>query len=518
MESTPTLWREACRHIELAESAPRLARILTRSVPADLFVLRHLLLDAGVVDSVATVRTGGGAAPRHARTVVADAAALDAWCRTGAVVRAGPDGRSDRLAAVLPADVGPFVLAVGLHADGASGALVLARPSPFTDAEADACAAVREPFAVALGNHLRVQELQRLRARAEAEAGALRARLRRRGVVETVVGADGSLRAVMTQVDQVAPTDAAVLLLGETGTGKEVIARAIHERSARRDGPIVRVNCGAIPAELVDSELFGHEKGAFTGASAVRRGWFERADGGTLFLDEVGELPPAAQVRLLRVLQDGEYERVGAEATRTADVRVIAATHRNLETLVREGRFREDLWYRLSVFPVYLPPLRARRADLPALADHFARNAGLRLGGAPLAVDEADLALLDAYEWPGNVRELGSVIERAAILGSGRRLDIARALGTPLASQAGRLAPPDHPAGLSVERGPEPRPDVPAPLADAMRDHIARALRHTGGRVEGAGGAAGVLGLHPSTLRARMRRLGLDWRAEAGAR
>src|SRR5690606_16288372 len=186
------------------------------------------------------------------------------------------------------------------------------------------------------------------------------------------------------------------------------------------------------PPELIDSELFGHERGSFTGAVAERKGWFERADGGTLFLDEVAELPPAAQVRLLRVLQDGSYERVGAQETRTADVRVLAATHRDLEGLVRDGRFREDLWYRISVFPLYLPPLRARLGDLPALVRHFARNAGLRFGGVPLEPTQDDLAMLATYPWPGNVRELAAVVERAAILGGGHRLDFVGAMGTKL--------------------------------------------------------------------------------------
>src|SRR6185436_1472920 len=191
----------------------------------------------------------------------------------------------------------------------------------------------------------------------------------------------------------------------------------------RRSGPIVRVNCGAIPTELVDSELFGHEKGSFTGAIATHRGWFERADGGTLFLDEIGELPAAAQVRLLRILQDGSFERVGGGQALKADVRLIAATHRDLDEMVGEGAFRRDLWYRISVFPIDLPPLRERLSDIPELAAHFARGAGKRLGGMPLVPTPQDYAALLAYSWPGNVRELAAVIERAAILGDGRCLE-----------------------------------------------------------------------------------------------
>ena len=233
--------------------------------------------------------------------------------------------------------------------------------------------------------------------------------------VDAIVGADAGLREVMRQVEQVARTESPVLLLGETGSGKDVVARSIHRRSTRADGPILRVNCGAIAPDLIDSELFGHERGSFTGASALRRGWFERADGGTLFLDEIGELPLAAQVRLLRVLQDGTFERVGGQEELRTDVRVIAATHRDLAAMVRLGRFREDLWYRIHVFAIRLPPLRQRRGDIADLAAYFADRAGRRLGAEKLAVTAADLVLLQGYDWPGNVRELQNEIQRLVI-------------------------------------------------------------------------------------------------------
>jgi transcriptional regulator with GAF, ATPase, and Fis domain len=308
-------------------------------------------------------------------------------------------------------------------------------------------------------------------------------------LAETVVGARAGLKSVIERVDQVAPTDAPALILGETGSGKEVIARAIHARSRRCSGPLVRVNCGAIPPELVDSELFGHEKGAFTGAVSARRGWFERADGGTLFLDEIAELPLAAQVRLLRVLQDGAVERVGAESAADVDVRIVAATHRDLAAMVAAGTFREDLWYRIHVFPIRLPPLRERKSDIPALAAHFAALSGTRLRGAPIAPDEDDVAQLVAYSWPGNVRELAAVIERAAILGGPHRLDVRAALG-----------PVARPSSSKF-----------ATLDEAQRAHIEAALERTRGRVEGRDGAAALLGLNPHTLRGRMRRLGVDW-------
>ena len=302
-----------------------------------------------------------------------------------------------------------------------------------------------------------------------------------------MVGAEHGLREVMARVAQVAPTDAPVLILGETGSGKEVAARAIHTRSHRHAGPFLRVNCGAIPTELVDSELFGHEKGSFTGAVAQRKGWFERADGGTLFLDEVAELPPAAQVRLLRVLQDGSFQRVGGQDSRSVDVRIIAATHRDMPQMVHDGRFRQDLWYRVSVFPIQLPALRERRDDIAALALHFAGRAGLRLFGRPLSPTPADLARLAAYDWPGNVRELAAVIERAAILGNGHGLQVGPALG---------LVP-------AVRTAPTRDGDD--------RESIENALRTSHGRIEGPFGAAAALGANPHTLRSRMRRLGIDW-------
>ena len=311
--------------------------------------------------------------------------------------------------------------------------------------------------------------------------------------LDAVIGADAGLREVMRHVEQVAPTDAPVLLLGETGSGKEVVARSIHKRSMRAAGPILRVNCGAIAPELIDSELFGHERGSFTGAAAQRRGWFERGDGGTLFLDEIGELPLAAQVRLLRVLQDGTFERVGGGEELRTSVRVIAATHRDLGAMVRAGRFREDLWYRINVYAIRLPPLRQRRADIAALAAHFADRAGRRLGSDHLAVTPGDLALLQAYAWPGNVRELAAVIDRAAILGGGVRLEIRRALGS------------DEPPSL-----PDLVDAFPT-LDDAIREHIERALVRTRGKIEGAGGAAKLLGLHANTLRSRMEKLGVEW-------
>lgn len=323
----------------------------------------------------------------------------------------------------------------------------------------------------------------------------------------TIVGADDGLRPVLERVQQVARADVPVLILGETGSGKEVIARAIHAGSRRAKGAFHRVNCGAVPPELIDSELFGHEKGAFTGATEQRPGWFERADGGTLLLDEVGELPLAAQVRLLRVLQDGRFERVGGKRALSVDVRIIAATHRDLPSMVAAHKFREDLWYRLAVFPIRLPSVRERPQDIPALADHLAAKACRRYGTLPIRPSKADVELLMSYEWPGNVREMGAVMERAVILGDGKRLEIAKALGL-LPSVVPSLRPlREEPAAKAGENEAFPT------LDEVAATHIKTALARTRGRVEGERGAAVLLGINPHTLRARMRKLGIKWSA-----
>jgi transcriptional regulator with GAF, ATPase, and Fis domain len=364
--------------------------------------------------------------------------------------------------------------------------------------------ALLEPFGAALVNDQRLRELAVLRAAAEADRERLLTRLGKRELADTIIGADGGLRPVMERVELVARSNVPALILGETGAGKEVIARAIHLGSPRSTGPFMRINCGAIPAELVDSQLFGHERGSFTGATDTRKGWFERADGGTLFLDEIGELPLPAQVRLLRILQDGYLERVGGQESIRVDVRIVAATNRDLTTMVREGRFREDLWYRIAVFPVLLPPLRERTADIPALARHFAERAATRFG-LPLQVPTADdIATLLAYPWPGNVRELATVIDRAAILGNGARLEIAKALGGVLLGDA-------RPALDGRSRADGGGERVLVPLDAAIRQHVEAALEATRGRIEGRHGAAALLQVNPHTLRARMRRLGVDW-------
>lgn len=350
---------------------------------------------------------------------------------------------------------------------------------------------LNEPFAIAFSNYLRYREVLRLKELLADDNRYLQEELRQQ-TGEEIVGANFGLKQVMEMVSQVAPLASPVLLLGETGVGKEVIATAIHNLSPRRNGPFIKVNCGAIPESLMDSELFGHEKGAFTGALFQKRGRFERAHGGTIFLDEIGELTPGAQVRLLRVIQDKEIERVGGTETLKVDIRVIAATHRNLEAMLTEGKFREDLYFRLRVFPIVIPPLWERRADIPALVQHFMTKKAREMGLAevpslaPGAIDK-----LMNYRWPGNVRELQNAIERALILNKKRPLDF-NDLGE-IGHKTTVVRPTDDEDSVGLEQ--------------VVSEQIVRALEMTGGRVGGEKGAAKLLKMNPSTLRSKMRKL-----------
>jgi transcriptional regulator with GAF, ATPase, and Fis domain len=522
------VWREACRHIEIHESADTLAAMLAHHLPLSCLLVRRLDPAHQCLDTVAVGQPTPGSIQATARTQLTPAKfrRLLTWAGAGQVLHCLRRERSGEEAALVPPEidgevlVGPLTLArsAGESAEP-TGALLLVGQhlKSFKPQHVQMAAALLEPFAAALENDRRLHELAALREAAEADRRTLLSRLGRQEMSETIVGAEAGLRHVMERVALVAQSDVPVLILGETGTGKEVVSRAIHTRSTRTAAPFIRVNCGAIPPELIDSQLFGHEKGSFTGAGETRKGWFERADGGTLFLDEIGELPLPAQVRLLRVLQDGFIERVGGQHSIRVDVRIVAATHRDLAAMVKSATFREDLWYRVNVFPILLPRLQERTEDIPSLARHFAEKAAHRFGLTPVFPTVSDLHALMSYSWPGNIRELGAVIDRAAILGNGQRLEVAKALGS---STNPYVAPPPAAAPTLHQVVPEvPQPlDVPAAedasaitLDAAMARHIERALAATSGRIEGKSGAAALLGINPHTLRARMRKLKIDW-------
>ncbi|MCK4871120.1 MAG: sigma 54-interacting transcriptional regulator [Phycisphaerales bacterium] len=501
------VWREACRHIEIRESVSRIAPLLVRRLDVDLVLIRRLRPDQSRVVTVGAGLTRAGDPPSmtSSRCDEAQIEALLRWCRAGRIVRGPAEDVRRELPGLLPDEIEGDIMAGALSLEGEPvGMLILSATAPgsFRDEYEPVIRALLEPFAVALVNDRQHRELRRLREAVEADNRSLLSRLGRQDISDSIIGAESGLRTVMERVELVSQSNAPVLILGETGSGKEVAARAIHKRSARQASPFLRVNCGAIPPELIDSELFGHERGSFTGAVSLRKGWFERADGGTLFLDEVGELPLAAQVRLLRVLQDGTFERVGGQRELSVDVRVVAATNRDLRAMAADGRFREDLWYRIAVFPVKIPPLRERVDDIPPLAAHFALRAAKRLGTTPIVPAPRDNELLVMYAWPGNVRELAAVIERAAILGNGRTLDVAKALGVDT-----RIIRSEEPAGPSA---PPPMPSRTLALDAVMKSHIESILTRTHGRVEGPHGAARLLEMNPNTLRSRMRKLGID--------
>jgi transcriptional regulator with GAF, ATPase, and Fis domain len=364
----------------------------------------------------------------------------------------------------------------------------------FTEEHLRLYSLLNEPFAIALYNALRYDELNRLKDIMADDIQYLHKRLIR-SPGEMIIGEDFGLKKVVEMARGVAPLDSPVLLQGETGVGKEVVANAIHSLSRRKNGPFIQVNCGAIPETLIDSELFGHEKGAFTGAIDQKRGCFERAGGGTIFLDEVAELPLQAQVRMLRVLQEKKIVRVGGTKQIDVDIRIIAATHQNLQEMVRKKLFRADLQFRLNVFPIMIPPLRERKEDIPALINHFIEKKAQEMQvPRPPKLAPGDMNRLMAYSWPGNVRELENVVERALILSNGRPLTFTDMIWAKDGEKEGDKTL-DKTEFLSLD------------LVNAR--HIAKALQMTKGKIHGKGGAAELLDINPSTLRHRMRRLGI---------
>ncbi len=383
-----------------------------------------------------------------------------------------------------------YLLAPMITKRGATGTLSLAslKTDCYSEGDAELLVEVAKQVALAVENMQAYEEIAGLKARLEQEKIYLQEEIKAEHNFGNIVGQSPAFTRVLKAVETVAPTDATVLLLGETGTGKELIARALHDLSPRKDRALVRVNCAALPAGLIESELFGHEKGAFTGALARKIGRFELADGGTIFLDEIGDLPPDLQAKLLRVLQEGEFERVGSTSTLKVEVRVIAATHRDLEKASQDGTFRPDLYYRLSVFPISIPPLRERKEDMPLLVKHFVMKYGTKLGKRVATIPEKTMNALLDYSWPGNVRELENVIERAVIVSTGSQLELGGWLPKPGITEMG--------ARILM-------------LEELEREHIVKTLELTGWRVSGERGAAKLLGLKPTTLDARMRKLGI---------
>lgn len=409
---------------------------------------------------------------------------------------------------------------LALEEDYRATLLVAALPGEvFTAAQRELVRRLNRPFSIAVSNALAYEEMTELKDRLTADNRELEQELDQH-FKQPVIGEFSGLRHIMQMVRQVAPLPSTVLLLGETGVGKEVIAQSIHRQSQCADGPFIKVNCGAIAESLIDSELFGHEKGAFTGAIAAKKGRFERAHRGTIFLDEIGELPPSAQVRLLRVLQERQLQRVGGDRTIDVDIRVIAATHCNLDAMVAEGLFREDLWFRLNAFPLRIPPLRHRKEDIPLFIEYFLEQKGRQLGLPTVAGIEPEiLEKLCNYHWPGNVRELENALERALIQSAGGVLSFD-------GFNPGKVtvsAPPaeDLPysrcvfpcLAASARCSSTSQPSVLLPLEQMVSQHVRQALEQCGNQIHGEGGAAQLLGINPNTLRSKMAKFGIPFKS-----
>ena len=384
-----------------------------------------------------------------------------------------------------------------LFNDELEGVLGIFRRQPWQLDEFRALSIFALQASIAIKNATLIEEAENRSKRLSLEKEYLEDEIRQHHGFGEIVGRSAALADLLQKVEKVAPTDTTVLLLGETGTGKELLARAIHGRSSRRDRPLIKVNCGAISPGLVESELFGHEKGSFTGAFQRRLGRFELANGGTLFLDEVGDLPHDVQVKLLRVLQEGEFERVGGTASLHSDARIIAATNHDLQADVAAGRFRTDLFYRLSVFPMRLPSLRDRVDDLELLVQHFLAHFEMKLHKPLRSLAPESLERLKRYSWPGNIRELQNVLERACVLTQTEVVQVMDSFGQ---ESSATTSPTSASTSTSSDLWK---------LEDVVREHILRVLGSTGGVIQGPHGAARILGVHPNTLRSRMERLGI---------
>ncbi|OPY74412.1 MAG: Formate hydrogenlyase transcriptional activator [Syntrophorhabdus sp. PtaU1.Bin050] len=500
-----------CGSLEIEKALWRCFLYVRDIMPADELILTVYNPVAGTLDIVATANDTGGEVctdkilmPPQVRRQLEEPLKFPR-------VRTSEDACRDEIFAVVAGKYGwpdsSIVVGRLIVEDKFVGSFIARANGKgrYTEEDAGLWALINEPVAVALANSRRYLELMNLKELLADDSKYFQNELRR-GFSEEIVGAEFGLKGVMEQVLKVAPLSSGVLLYGETGTGKELIANAIHNFSPRHNGPLIKVNCGAIPDSLVDSELFGHEKGAFTGATSQQRGRFERAHGGTIFLDEVSELPLHAQVRLLRVIQEKEIERVGGAQSIKIDVRIISATNKDIQKLVAENLFRSDLYYRLCVFPIYIPPLRERKQDIPALVDFYLRRKSKETGlhFMPELVPGTMERLVE-YTWPGNVRELGNAIERAMIIYRGKPLSFEDIVGIRL--EQGK-------------RGMLPSEGTDYTFRTMEVRHIRQALETAGGRVEGEKGAAALLGINPATLRSRMRKLGIPFgkAAKAGRR
>jgi len=496
-----------CGHLEIEKGLHACIKYLSQHLPADAIYLEKYEEDVGAMRYIARADSEKGERMNILVSMSAEAKAKAAQdmkeitTNPRPVIMINRPDENPIAKHLLKALDKPqsSILGIPLVVEGQfAGAVILAAlgNDRFNDEHANLFATLKEPFFVAMSNALKHREVLKLKDLLADDNQYLQGELRRISGDE-IVGANFGLKQVMYKVQQVAALDSPVLLMGETGTGKDVIANMIHFSSARSDGPFVSVNCGAIPDTLIDSELFGHEKGAFTGALSQKRGRFERANKGTIFLDEIGELPLAAQVRLLRVLQSREIERIGGAETISLDIRIIAATNRNLEKMVKNKLFREDLWFRLNVFPITIPPLRDRTSDIPALVRHFIERKvkELKLSETPELAPGSINALM-SYQWPGNVRELENLIERSLILHRGEPLQFEDLVSLP---------------SKKVDTKTIVLEEKTVELDTLVKTHIQSVLEKTNGKIHGPGGAGELLGVNPNTLRYKMKKLGIPF-------
>ncbi len=497
-----------CSSLEIEKALWHCFIYIKDIIPADELILTVYDLETGTLDVVATAFDNGGIPrmdkiqmPRHLQKQLEDPVKFPR-------VRISDNVYKDEIVGLVAGKYrwdDSSIIVGRLIIEGKFVGSIIVRAkgkNRYTEDDAKLWSLINEPAAVALANSRRYLELMKLKELLADDSRYFQKELQR-GFSEKIVGAEFGLKSVMNQVLKVAPLSSPVLLFGETGTGKELIANAIHNFSPRNNGPLIKVNCGAIPDSLIDSELFGHEKGAFTGALFQQRGRFERANGGTIFLDEVCELPHHAQVRLLRVLQEKEIERVGGTRPIKIDLRIISATNKDLKSLVNAKLFRDDLYYRLCVVPINIPPLRERKMDIPALIEYFMRKKAKEIGlhFMPELVP-GTLEKIVEYSWPGNVRELSNAVERAIIIHGDKPLCF------------------EDIVGIQQSKESEPAPLKEGSyltLRNIEEMHIRQAMEKTGGKIEGPDGAAALLDMNPGTLRSKMRKLGIPFGKAAKA-